>query len=222
MFCPSAVPQKSEPMGGAPAMPGGGGGMGTCTEPVARKAERIRWMNNGTAEGSGSPPVLSAFVLQERGPGMEACTAHGASTCSRSADRRSVRAVHGHVTRCVPEAAVPARKVEGAGRGAFVRGYCTTHFCAAIRGERVDRQLLDVEAELLHRLGSPERVDQEQRNGGIRKPFPCRPTSRAGMIQQNASPIAGLLLTTEAVVTEKPEPTGGAPARPGGGMGDTY
>jgi chaperonin GroEL len=41
---------------------------------------------------------------------------------------------------------------------------------------------------------------------------------------QNASSIAGLLLTTEAVVTEKPEPKGGAPAMPGGGggMGDMY
>ena len=34
---------------------------------------------------------------------------------------------------------------------------------------------------------------------------------------ENASSIAGLLLTTEAVVTEKPEPKGGAPAMPGGG-----
>ncbi len=40
---------------------------------------------------------------------------------------------------------------------------------------------------------------------------------------QNASSIAGLLLTTEAVVTEKPEPKSGAPAMPGGGgMGDMY
>jgi chaperonin GroEL len=41
---------------------------------------------------------------------------------------------------------------------------------------------------------------------------------------QNASSIAGLLLTTEAVVTEKPEPKGGAPAMPGGGggMDDMY
>jgi chaperonin GroEL len=41
---------------------------------------------------------------------------------------------------------------------------------------------------------------------------------------QNAASIAGLLLTTEAVVTEKPEPKGGAPAMPGGGggMGDMY
>jgi hypothetical protein len=31
---------------------------------------------------------------------------------------------------------------------------------------------------------------------------------------QNANSIAGLLLTTEAVVTEKPEPEGGAPPRP--------
>jgi hypothetical protein len=41
---------------------------------------------------------------------------------------------------------------------------------------------------------------------------------------ENASSIAGLLLTTKAVVTEKPEPKGGAPAMPGGGggMGDMY
>jgi chaperonin GroEL len=40
---------------------------------------------------------------------------------------------------------------------------------------------------------------------------------------ENASSIAGLLLTTEAVVTEKPEPESGAPAMPGGGgMGDMY
>jgi hypothetical protein len=40
---------------------------------------------------------------------------------------------------------------------------------------------------------------------------------------QDASSIAGLLLTTEAVVTEKPEPKG-APSMPGGGggMGDMY
>jgi chaperonin GroEL len=34
---------------------------------------------------------------------------------------------------------------------------------------------------------------------------------------QNANSIAGLLLATEAVVTEKPESKGGAPAVPGGG-----
>jgi chaperonin GroEL len=38
---------------------------------------------------------------------------------------------------------------------------------------------------------------------------------------ENASSIAGLLLITEAVVTEKPEPKS-APAMPGGGMGDMY
>jgi hypothetical protein len=37
----------------------------------------------------------------------------------------------------------------------------------------------------------------------------------------SASCIAGLLLTT-AVVTEKPQLKGGAPAMPGGGMGDMY
>jgi hypothetical protein len=40
---------------------------------------------------------------------------------------------------------------------------------------------------------------------------------------QSASSIAGLLLTTEAVVTEKPGPRSGAPAMPGGGgMGAMY
>ncbi|MEQ1821992.1 MAG: chaperonin GroEL [Fimbriimonadaceae bacterium] len=37
---------------------------------------------------------------------------------------------------------------------------------------------------------------------------------------QNAASIAGLVLTTEALVVEKPEAKKGAPAMPGGGMGD--
>lgn len=36
---------------------------------------------------------------------------------------------------------------------------------------------------------------------------------------QNAASIAGLLLTTEAIVADKPEEAGAAPAMPGGGMG---
>jgi chaperonin GroEL len=49
------------------------------------------------------------------------------------------------------------------------------------------------------------------------------PTKVTRTALQNASSIAGLLLTTEAVVTEKPEPKSGAPAMPGGGgMGDMY
>ncbi len=36
---------------------------------------------------------------------------------------------------------------------------------------------------------------------------------------QNAASIAALLLTTEALVAEKPEPAGATPAMPGGGMG---
>ena len=36
----------------------------------------------------------------------------------------------------------------------------------------------------------------------------------------NAASIAGLVLTTEALVVEKPEPKKAAPAMPGGGMGD--
>ena len=35
----------------------------------------------------------------------------------------------------------------------------------------------------------------------------------------NASSVAGLLLTTEAMIAEKPDEKGAAPAMPGGGMG---
>jgi chaperonin GroEL len=35
---------------------------------------------------------------------------------------------------------------------------------------------------------------------------------------QDAASVAGLLITTEAMVAEKPEPKG-APAMPGGGLG---
>jgi chaperonin GroEL len=47
------------------------------------------------------------------------------------------------------------------------------------------------------------------------------PTKVARTALQNAASIAGLLLTTEAVVTEKPEDDK-APSMPGGGMGDMY
>jgi chaperonin GroEL len=49
------------------------------------------------------------------------------------------------------------------------------------------------------------------------------PTKVTRTALQNAASIAGLLLTTEAVVTEKPEKDK-APAAPGGGggMGDMY
>jgi chaperonin GroEL len=43
------------------------------------------------------------------------------------------------------------------------------------------------------------------------------PTKVTRTALQNAASIAGLLLTTEAVVTEKPEKNGGAPQMPGGG-----
>ena len=39
---------------------------------------------------------------------------------------------------------------------------------------------------------------------------------------QNAVSIAGLLLTTEALVTDIPEENGAAPQMPGGGMGMDY
>ncbi|MBB4635029.1 chaperonin GroEL [Longimicrobium terrae] len=45
------------------------------------------------------------------------------------------------------------------------------------------------------------------------------PTKVTRTALQNAASIAGLLLTTEAVITEKPEPKGSAPSMPGGGGG---
>jgi chaperonin GroEL len=36
---------------------------------------------------------------------------------------------------------------------------------------------------------------------------------------QNAASIAGLLITTEAMVAERPKKDGGASGMPGGGMG---
>jgi chaperonin GroEL len=39
---------------------------------------------------------------------------------------------------------------------------------------------------------------------------------------QNASSIAGLMLTTEALVCEIPEEKPATPSMPGGGMGDMY
>jgi chaperonin GroEL len=47
------------------------------------------------------------------------------------------------------------------------------------------------------------------------------PTKVARTALQNAASIAGLLLTTEAVITEKPEDEK-TPPMPGGGMGDMY
>jgi len=48
------------------------------------------------------------------------------------------------------------------------------------------------------------------------------PTKVARIALQNASSIAGLMLTTEAVITEIPEKESAAPAMPPGGMGDMY
>jgi chaperonin GroEL (HSP60 family) len=45
------------------------------------------------------------------------------------------------------------------------------------------------------------------------------PTKVVRSALQNAASIAGLLITTEAMVTERPKKDGGAPAMPGGGMG---
>ncbi len=47
------------------------------------------------------------------------------------------------------------------------------------------------------------------------------PTKVVRTALQDAASVAGLLITTEAMVAEKPEPKPAAPAMPGGGgMGD--
>ncbi|MCR4342245.1 MAG: chaperonin GroEL [Gemmatimonadaceae bacterium] len=48
------------------------------------------------------------------------------------------------------------------------------------------------------------------------------PTKVTRTALQNAASIAGLLLTTEALIVEKKEERGAAPAMPGGGMGGMY
>jgi chaperonin GroEL len=50
------------------------------------------------------------------------------------------------------------------------------------------------------------------------------PTKVTRTALENAASIAGLLLTTEAVIADKPEDKkgGGMPQMPGGGMGDMY
>jgi chaperonin GroEL len=48
------------------------------------------------------------------------------------------------------------------------------------------------------------------------------PTKVARTALENAASVAGLLLTTEATVVEKPEEKKPAPPMPGGGMGDMY
>jgi len=45
------------------------------------------------------------------------------------------------------------------------------------------------------------------------------PTKVVRSALQNAASVAGLLVTTEAMVADRPEPKGSAPAMPGGGMG---
>jgi chaperonin GroEL len=48
------------------------------------------------------------------------------------------------------------------------------------------------------------------------------PTKVTRSALQNAASIAGLLLTTEAVVVEKKEDTPALPSAPGGDMGGMY
>jgi chaperonin GroEL len=45
------------------------------------------------------------------------------------------------------------------------------------------------------------------------------PTKVVRAALQNAASIAGLLITTEAMVAERPKKDGGAAGMPGGGMG---
>jgi chaperonin GroEL len=46
------------------------------------------------------------------------------------------------------------------------------------------------------------------------------PTKVVRLALQDASSVAGLLITTEAMVAEKPEKKAGPAMPPGGGMGD--
>ncbi|HEX7128303.1 MAG TPA: TCP-1/cpn60 chaperonin family protein, partial [Thermodesulfobacteriota bacterium] len=46
------------------------------------------------------------------------------------------------------------------------------------------------------------------------------PTKVSRVALQNAASVASLMLTTEAMVAEKPKKEEKAPAMPGGGMGD--
>jgi chaperonin GroEL len=46
------------------------------------------------------------------------------------------------------------------------------------------------------------------------------PTKVVRLALQDAASVAGLLVTTEAMVADKPEKKAAAPAAPGGGMGD--
>ncbi len=48
------------------------------------------------------------------------------------------------------------------------------------------------------------------------------PTKVSRIALENAASIAGMLLTTECVIADKPEPKSAAPAMPGGGMGMDY
>jgi chaperonin GroEL len=48
------------------------------------------------------------------------------------------------------------------------------------------------------------------------------PTKVARTALENASSVAGLLLTTEATIVEKPKEDKAPPMPPGGGMGDMY
>ncbi|MCM2272866.1 MAG: chaperonin GroEL, partial [candidate division Zixibacteria bacterium] len=48
------------------------------------------------------------------------------------------------------------------------------------------------------------------------------PTKVTRTALENAASIAGLLLTTEAVIADKPEEKKAMPPMPGGGMGDMY
>ncbi len=74
-------------------------------------------------------------------------------------------------------------------------------------------------------------LTSQERSDHRRSLYPVEDLVASGVIDpakvtknalQNASSIAGLMLTTEALVCEIPEEKEKGPAMPGGGMGDMY
>ena len=61
---------------------------------------------------------------------------------------------------------------------------------------------------------------QKEEYGDLVKAGIIDPTKVVRTALQDAASVAGLLITTEAMVAEKPEPKGAAGGMPGGGMPD--
>jgi chaperonin GroEL len=78
--------------------------------------------------------------------------------------------------------------------------------------ENVRRQAHDGQASLGYDVLTDEYADMLER--GI-----VDPAKVARSAVENAASIAGMILTTEAMITDKPEPQSAAPAMPPGGMG---